>query len=143
MCSAKAIPMPGSATWESGSAASTIRRITAKLPTSPAASATATDSRIISVLMHVMPYGRSVQLLENLRREHLPRWAHADRTAAEAQHVGGVFRDDGDFVRDEQHRQSAFVLKAVHELIELQLPRLVHACRWLVEQQHGGFADQG
>src|SRR4029079_6022335 len=142
MCSASATPMPGSATCDSASPASAMRRITAKHPTSPAASAIVADRASASMLMHVKRDGRSVDLVQKLRRQHGRGFTEVRGPGAQTQDVRGMLVHHGQVVRNEQHRQSAFGLQPLNQLVEPFLARFVDAGGRLVEQQHIGMAHQ-
>src|SRR5215813_4906853 len=135
--------MPGSATWERASAASAIRRISAKQPTRPAATAMATGSASASGLMDVVIHGRPVHLVEDVGREDRPRRPQARLAPAQAQHGGRVPVDDGQLVRDEEDREPLLLLEAPRQLVQALLPRLVDAGGRLVEQEDGRVAGEG
>src|SRR5579875_204242 len=134
--------MPGSATWDSGSAASAIRRITAKQPTSAAATAIATDSSKVSLLMHVILLG-SVNLAKQFGGENRLRGPKIGLGPAQAKHVGRVSVNRRQFMRDEEHGQSLVLLQPMHQFVQALLARLINSGRRLIQQQDRGTPDQG
>src|SRR5262245_28499057 len=116
MCSASATPMPGSATCDNASPASAMRRITAKHPTSPAASAIVADRASASMLMYVKRHRRSVDFVKEIRRQNGRGLTEMRRSAAQTQDVRGVLVHDRQIVRDEKHRQPAFRLQPLNQL---------------------------
>ena len=93
--STSATPIPGSATCEIASEARVMRRITAKQPTRPAATAIATGRASASgemVAMHVEPVRGAIRFLQPLGSEHVFRGAEERRAVAgrEAQDRVGV-----------------------------------------------------
>src|SRR5574341_1980752 len=144
-CSASAIPIPGSATCEMASEARVMRRITAKQPTRPAATAMPTGSAsapIESVVMDVEPHRHAVRLLQSLGGKDFHRRPVAARPPAKAQHVRRVAVDETQLVRDEQDREAGALLNTPHHGVHRLLARLIDAGGRLVEQQHGGISHQ-
>src|SRR6516225_6339435 len=135
MCSASAIPMPGSATCDRASPARAMRRMTAKHPTSPAATAIAIESTSSSLVMHVISHRGAVQLVEQVRCEHGPWWTNARAVATKTQDIRGVAVDDRQLVRNEQHGQALVLLQPAHELVQALLTRFINARRRFIEQE--------
>src|SRR5260370_17725916 len=100
---ASAIPIPGSATCEIASAASVIRRITAKHPTNPAAVAIAKEStsELISiVVMDVESNPRAVEFAKRLGSQNLLRYSEARIGSAHAQDPLPMLINDPHSVHD-------------------------------------------
>ena len=101
--------MPGSAMCDSGSAASDIRRITAKQPISPEATAIATASASVSalirMLVNVEMHFSAIHITQEIRRENGARRTKACDAMAQAEHIAGVAIHHGELVRDKQHGQ--------------------------------------
>src|SRR5664279_223084 len=105
-----ATPIPGSAMCEIASAASVIRRMTAKQPTKPAAAPAPMESAMAlgsKVIVNVIGNRCAVQLGKQLGGENVPRNTETGMPARQTQHIGGVLIDDAEIVRDEQDGQPA------------------------------------
>src|SRR5512146_1120603 len=140
-----AMPMPGSAICDMGSAASTIRRMTAKLPMRPAATAISTESASeprSGVIMDMKSQRLTVDFVERLGRQGRARRSETCATASEAEHVIRVLVDDAQVVRDEKYRHGAGILQPVNHLVELSLPRGIDARCRLIQQQHVGTPEE-
>src|SRR5882724_3065531 len=126
------------------SAARTIRLITAKEPTSPAAIATAIErtSAPGSIVMDVESGGRSIDLVKEIRRQHRFWRPEARSFTRQAEDVRRIPVDHAQLVRDEDDGQAVCFLKATDQLIQALLPGLVDARRGLVEQQDAGPAHE-
>src|SRR6478609_3375636 len=142
MCSARAMPIPGNATCDSASPASAMRRITAKHPMSPAASAIVDDSARASMLMDVKGNGRSVDLVQQIRREDGPGFSEMCGAAAQTQYVGRVLMGNGQIVGNQENGEPPFRLQPLDDFIQPFLSWFIDARRRLVEQQHIGIAHQ-
>src|SRR6266550_5924747 len=135
--------MPGSATCDSASPARAIRRITAKQPTSPAASAIAVERVSASMVMDVKCYRRPVNLVEQLRGQDRSRRAEVCGASTETEHIGCVLIDNRELVRNQEYRQMPIGLKALNELIQPLLSGFVDTGGRLVEQQDVRIPHQG
>src|SRR5579872_2442816 len=122
-------PIPGNAMCDSGSAASDILRMTAKLPTKPAAMAIAIESTADSRLMDVVPQRRAVEVLKHLRRQSLLRRAKAGLGPTETQDVIAIAVNDREVVGNEKDGQALFMLQSMQQRVDLLLPRLINAGR--------------
>src|SRR5216684_3443637 len=142
---ASAIPIPGSATCEIASAASVIRRITAKHPTNPAAVAIAKEStsELISiVVMDVESNPRAVEFAKRLGSQNLLRYSEARISSAHAQYRRRMLINDAQVVRDQQHGHAALLLEPLNHRVDFLLAGLVDAGGGLVEQQDTRIADK-
>ena len=61
------------------------------------------DSRRFSIIMHVIVYRRSIDFVEQIRREDLPGRPKAYALATQAQYVSSVLVYHRQLVRDEEH----------------------------------------
>src|SRR5450432_1146591 len=120
------------------SAASVIRRMTAKQPTRPAAAPAPTESASAlgsNVIVNVVADRGAVQLLQQLRGQDMPGRAEAGVPAGQTQNVRRVLKDHAQIVRDEQKGQTLLGTKSLDRVIDGVLSRLVHPGGGLVEQQ--------
>src|SRR5262249_1359684 len=114
MCNASATPIPGNATCDSASPARAMRRMTAKQPTSPAASAIVADSARASMFMHVKGDRRPVNLVQEIRRQNGRGFAKVRRSGAQAEDVRGMLMHHRQIVRDKKHGKFAFGLEPLN-----------------------------
>src|SRR5262249_48004260 len=142
MCNASATPIPGNATCDSASPARAMRRMTAKQPTSPAASAIVADSARASMLMHVKGDRRPVNLVQEIRRQNGRGFAKMRRSGAQTQDVPRMLMDHRQIMRDEKHGKFAFRLQALDELVEPFLPRFVDTGGRFIQKQHVRITHQ-
>src|ERR1044071_1893303 len=131
--------MPGRATCDRASAASAMRRMTAKQPTSPAATAIAAGTTSVSmVIVEVKLDPASVEPREQILRENFPRLPVADlaEAASQTQDSGREFMDDRQVVRHEKHRELPLPLQAHDQLVQPLLSGFIDTRGRFVEQQH-------
>src|ERR1700733_9147128 len=133
-CSARAIPMPGRATWDKASPARAIRLMTAKHPTRAAAAEMTAGSTMASKSMRMRRDPVGVQVLKQFRREHTRRTKGALPCVSQAEDVGGIGVHDGQLVRDQQDGQSSLTPQALEQSIEPFLSWSVDAGGRLVQQ---------
>src|ERR1019366_227127 len=128
------------------SAASVMRRITAKQPTTPAAAPVAIErARLLGskLIVDVVGDGRAVELFEAGGGEHgggTPEERAAMRKAQDARRNAV---DHAEIVGDEEGRELPLAPEPLERVIQARLPRLVDAGRGLVEEQDAGPPREG
>src|SRR5207302_8034560 len=142
-CSARATPIPGNATCESGSAARDMPRMTAKLPISPAAIAAATERSTTSVVMDVKAHCHAEGVLKNLRCQDLSWTSVVRLPASQTQHHVGVAAHHRKIMRDVQDCEPPLRAHAVNQRGHLFLSPLVYAGTRLVQHQHSRCPQEG
>src|SRR3989344_114484 len=137
--------MPGSAMCEMTSPASTMRFMSAKLPTSPAQSA-ATSARVmvsgsntmagaaVGVAVRMEFLRRAVEFVEHPRIQNFLGRTVAHRFFVQAEHGRCKARHDRKFVRHEDHGDAVLFPKFVDEFVDVLFGELVQARGRLVEQ---------
>src|ERR1017187_6171668 len=128
------------------SAASGIRRITAKQPTTPAAAPVAIErARLLGskLIVDVVADGCAVELFEVGRGEHGGGTPEERATMRKAQDVRRNTVDHAEIVGDEEGRELPLAPEPLERVVQARLTGLVHTGRGLVEEQDAGPAREG
>src|ERR1035437_387648 len=139
-----AIATPGSATCDSASEASAMRRITAMDPTRPAATAIAAgiSSSLSGGVMRMESHRCAIHLLEALGGKHLHRPPEIGAPWRQAKYAIAVRVHEAQIVRNQQQCHPLFELKAAQQGVDAPFTGLVDAGGRFVEQEDGGPSDQ-